>query len=108
MSFCSFVVFTFSSSADVISSKSDSGTVSGLTVSTGELLWKGLMNISGNAAETNFFFFFCVQDILQGQKKKHCAEKVQQESEGLASFNLLSPSMIVFDIIMLYRNKSSN
>lgn len=55
-----------------------------------------------------FFFFFCVQDILQGQKKKLCAEKVQQESEGLASFNLLSPSMIVFDIIMLYRNKSSN
>lgn len=82
MSFCSFVVFTFSSSADVISSKSDSGTVSGLTVSTGELLWKGLMNISGNAAETDFFFF-CVQDILQGQKKKLCAEKVQQQSEGL-------------------------
>lgn len=114
MSFCSFVVFTFSSSADVISSKSDSGTVSGLTVSTGELLWKGLMNISGNAAETdfNYYFFFCkihcVQDILQGQKKKLCAEKVQQESEGLASFNLLSPSMIVFDIIILYRNKSSN
>lgn len=74
MSFCSFVVFTFSSSADVISSKSDSGTVSGLTVSTGELLWKGLMNISGNAAETDFNFFLCSGHFTGAEKETLCRE----------------------------------
>lgn len=49
-----------------------------------------------------FFFFFVFRTFNSVQRR--CNKNLRD----FTSFNLLSPSMIVFDIIMLYRNKSSN
>lgn len=46
--------------------------------------------------------------FYRGRKRNTVQRRCNKNLRDFTSFNLLSPSMIVFDIIMLYRNKSSN